>query len=69
MQWLHKEIIGPNKITIISYQHLGIRTVFEKSNFGRKKLVGEVVHRYCTQHIAQNVYMDCRMKRVTDLFK
>jgi hypothetical protein len=34
MQWVHKEIVGPNKITVISDQHLGIRTVFERSDFG-----------------------------------
>jgi hypothetical protein len=34
MQWLRKEVVGPNKITIISYQHLGIRAVFERPNFG-----------------------------------
>jgi hypothetical protein len=34
MQWVRKEIVGPSKIIIISYQHLGIRAVFEKPDFG-----------------------------------
>jgi hypothetical protein len=33
MQWLRKEIVGSGKITIISDQHLGIRTVFERPDF------------------------------------
>jgi hypothetical protein len=34
MQCLRKEVIDPNKITVISDQHLGIiRTVFERSDF------------------------------------
>jgi MULE transposase domain len=34
MQWLRKEVVGPGKITVISDQHLGIRRVFERSDFG-----------------------------------
>jgi hypothetical protein len=34
MQWLRKEIVGPDKITVISDQHLGIRAVFERPDFG-----------------------------------
>jgi hypothetical protein len=56
MQWVRKEVVGPDKITVISDQHLGIRAVFERSNFGWQDSAGEVVHRYCSQHIAQNVY-------------
>jgi hypothetical protein len=33
MQWLRKDIIGPGKITVISYQHLRIRAVFERPGF------------------------------------
>jgi hypothetical protein len=33
MQWMHKEVVGPSKITVISYQYLGIRAVFERPNF------------------------------------
>jgi MULE transposase domain len=33
-QWLRKEVVGPSKITVISDQHLGIRAVFEKLDFG-----------------------------------
>jgi hypothetical protein len=66
---LRKEVVGPGKIIVISDQHLGIRRVFERSDFGWQESTGEVVHRYCTQHIAQNVYKDCHMKRVKTLFK
>jgi MULE transposase domain len=34
MQWLRKEIVGPDKIIMISDQHLGIRGVFERPDFG-----------------------------------
>jgi hypothetical protein len=69
MQWLCKEIIGSGKITVISDQHLSIRSVFEWPDFGWQKSAGEVVHRYYTQHIAQNVYKDCHIKRVKIFFK
>jgi hypothetical protein len=69
MQWVRKEIVGHDKITVISDQHLGIRAVFERSDFGWQESAGETVHRYCTQHIAQNVYKDCHMKRINALFK
>jgi hypothetical protein len=63
MQWLCKEVVGPGKITMISDQHLGIRGVFERPDFGWQESTGETVHRYCIQHIAQNVYKDCHMKK------
>jgi hypothetical protein len=69
MQWVRKEIVGPDKIIVISYQHLGIRAVFERPDFGWQESAGETVHRYCTQHIAQNVYKDYHMKRIKTLFK
>jgi hypothetical protein len=34
MQWLRKVVVGPDKITIISYQHLGIKGVFDRPDFG-----------------------------------
>jgi hypothetical protein len=34
MQWLRKKVVGPGKITVISYQHLGIRGVLEIPDFG-----------------------------------
>jgi hypothetical protein len=34
IQWLHKEVVDPDKITVISYQHLGIMAVFERPAFG-----------------------------------
>jgi hypothetical protein len=69
MQWLRKVIVGPDKITVISDQHLGIRRVFERPDFGWQESTYEDVHRYCTQHIVQNVYKDCHMKRVKTLLK
>jgi hypothetical protein len=69
MKWVRKEVIGPGKITVISDQHLGIRTVFERPDFRWYELAGETVYRYCTQHITQNVYKDCHMKRIKTLFK
>jgi MULE transposase domain len=69
MQWLRKEVVGLGKITMISDQHLGIRWVFKRPYFGWQESTGDVVHCYCTQHIAQNVYKDCHMKRVKTLFK
>jgi hypothetical protein len=69
MQWLRKEVVGPDKITVISYQHLGIRAVFERPDFRWQKSAGEAVHHYCTQYIAQNMYKDCHMKIIKTLFK
>jgi hypothetical protein len=48
MQWVRKEVVGPSKITVISDQHLGIRVVFERPDFGWQESTSEVVHRYCT---------------------
>jgi hypothetical protein len=36
MQWLRKEIVGPDKITIISDEHLGIREIFERPDFDER---------------------------------
>jgi hypothetical protein len=66
---LRKDVVGPGKIIVISDQHLGIRAVFERPNFGWQESAGEVGHRYCTQYIAQNIYNDCHMKIINALFK
>jgi hypothetical protein len=34
MQWLRKEVVGHGKIIMISDQHLSIRRVFERQDFG-----------------------------------
>jgi MULE transposase domain len=47
MQWVRKEVVGPGKIIVISDQHLGIRAVFERPDFGWQESTGEVVHCYC----------------------
>jgi hypothetical protein len=69
MQWVRKEIVGHGKIIVISYQYLGIRAVFERPDFGWQESMGELVHHYCTHHIAQNLYNDCHIKRIKALFK
>jgi hypothetical protein len=69
MQWVRKEVVGPGKMTVISDQHLDIRAVFDRLDFGWQESTDEVVHRYYTQHIAQNMYKDCHMKRIKALFK
>jgi hypothetical protein len=69
MQWVRKEVFSPSKITVISDQHLGIRAVFERPYFEWQKSAGEAVHRYYTQHIAQNVYKDCHIKIIKAIFK
>jgi hypothetical protein len=69
MKWLRKEVVGPGKITVISDQHLSIRAVFERPDFGWQESADEVVHCYCTQHIAQNVYKKFHIKRIKALFK
>jgi hypothetical protein len=69
MKWVRKEVVGHGKITVISYQHLGIRAVFERPDFGWRESAGDAVYRYCTQYITQNVYKDCHMKRIKAFFK
>jgi hypothetical protein len=64
-----KEVVGHGKVTVISDQHLGIKAVFERPDFGWQESACEVVYRYCTQYIIQNVYKDCHMKRIKTLFK
>jgi hypothetical protein len=43
--------------------------VFERPDFGWQESTSETVYRYCTQHIAQNMYKVCHMKRINALFK
>jgi hypothetical protein len=69
MKWVCKEVVSPSKITVISYQHLSVRASFERSNFGWQESACEVIHHYCTQRIAQNMYKECHMKRIKTLFK
>jgi hypothetical protein len=44
MQWVHKEVVDPDKIIVISDQNLSIRAVFERSDFGWQESTGEAVH-------------------------
>jgi hypothetical protein len=41
----------------------------KRQYFGWQKSAGDIVHRYCTQHIAQNVYKNCHMKKNKTSFK
>jgi hypothetical protein len=66
---LHKEIVDPDKITVILDQHLDIKIVFERLDFGWQKLADEVVQHFYDQRIAQNMYKDCHIKRVNIIFK
>jgi hypothetical protein len=66
---LRKEVVDLGKITVISDQHLGIWAVFEIPYFGWYESAGEVVHQFCTQCIAQNMYKHCHIKRVKTIFK
>jgi hypothetical protein len=34
IKWLRKEVVGPDKIIVISDQYLGTRAIFERPNFG-----------------------------------
>jgi hypothetical protein len=66
---LRKEVVGPDKIIIISDQHLDIRALFERPDFRWQESADEAIHCYCNQHIAQNVYKDYHMKIVKVIFK
>jgi hypothetical protein len=44
------------KICVISDRHTGIKGVFERPHLGWFVQHGEAVHRYCMQHVAENLY-------------
>jgi hypothetical protein len=46
------------KICVISDRHRGIKGVFERSHLGWSVQRGEVVHLYCMQHVAENLYKE-----------
>jgi hypothetical protein len=66
---MRKKIFGPSKVTVISDQHLGIRAVLGRPDFRWQESADEIVHHYCTQHIAQNMYKDCHIKKNKDSFQ
>jgi hypothetical protein len=59
MRWVRNEMILSNmKICIISDRHRGIKGVFERLHLGWSIQRGEAVHRYCMQHVAENLYKE-----------
>jgi hypothetical protein len=48
------------KICVIFDRHRGIKGVFRRSYFGWCAERGEAVHRYCMQHVVENLYKEAR---------
>jgi MULE transposase domain len=61
MRWFCNEVIQSNmKICVISDRHKGIKGVFERPHLGWSVQRGEAVHRYCMQHVAENLYREVK---------
>jgi MULE transposase domain len=59
MRWIRNEVIQYNmKIYVISDRHKRIKGVFERPHLGWYVQRGETVHRYCMQHVAENLYKE-----------
>jgi MULE transposase domain len=56
MRWVRNEVIQSNMKCVISDRHKGIKGVFERSYLGWSVQHGEAVHRYCMQHVVENLY-------------
>jgi hypothetical protein len=57
MRWVCNDVIHTNiKICVISDRHRGIKGVFQRPYLGWSVECGEVVHRYCMQHVVENLY-------------
>ena len=69
MNWLRLEVIGPGFYCVISDQHLAIKEVFKATNLGWCVQRNEAVHRYCSQHVAENLYNKCKNKRVVGMYR
>ena len=69
MNWLRVEVIGPGFICVISDQHISIKNTMSAPNLGWCEERGEAVHRYCSQHIAENLYRRCKNKRVVGMYR
>jgi hypothetical protein len=48
------------KICVISDHHGGIKAIFERPYLGWSVQHGEEIHRYCMQHIAENLYKEAK---------
>jgi MULE transposase domain/SWIM zinc finger len=69
MSWLRREVTGPGRIGVISDQHLAIKAIFQYPQYGWSEQNGDVVHRYCMQHISENLYKTCPDQHLVELFK
>ena len=57
MKWLRREVIGIDRyMCVISDRHLAIKHVFRQTHLGWNESAGECAHRYCIQHVAENLY-------------
>jgi hypothetical protein len=53
MRWVRNEVMQSNmKIFVIFDRHRRIKGVFQLSYLGWSAQRGEMVHRYCMQHVA-----------------
>ena len=55
MSFVRREVVGNRFVCVISDQHLGIKHVLNSPNYGWNTNTGEAVHRYCMQHISENL--------------
>ncbi|XP_040377304.1 uncharacterized protein LOC107303549 [Oryza brachyantha] len=70
MRWLRKEVIGFGKfMCVVSDRHKAIKWVFKQPHIGWNESGGECVHRFCSQHIAENLYKQCKNDEVIKTFK
>ena len=69
MSWLRSYVIGPGFRCVLSDQAGSIKCIFEKDNLGWCEEKGEAVHRYCSQHVAANLYEKCKNKNVVRLYR
>jgi hypothetical protein len=57
MRWVRNEVIQYNmKICVISDRQREIKGVFERPHLGWSVQHEEAIHRYCMQHVAENLY-------------
>jgi hypothetical protein len=72
MRWLRREVIGDGnnkKICVISYRHATIKYIFENPGYDWHEETYNLVHRLCTQHIAENILKKFKNKYVAETFK
>jgi hypothetical protein len=62
LNWMRTEVFGPGRICVISDQAASIKSVFDQSNLGWCEQNNEAIHRFCAQHVAQNIYKKKRIK-------